>query len=313
MGFLDDIMNVIVPGSGGLFGGGGGGTPQIGSQIDPGMFLSMAPPGFMGLQGSMPGLGQGMDFNQLSLMMGLTSGAPQRIDQFQGQTQGEIKRLGKAGHRAIDQSASQGFANQASQLGATQRQSNRTQGDAFAAMGMAPSTFQANVRPQQEMDLSAMLGQARGQSQAGAAQAHQGLREEQFDRRTGLNQSTMNARNQLEQYYDSMLLQKYLAEMAAQAQMQAASQAASSGMFGDLLGSAATLGAAAIMSDARLKEDVHTLVPGRPRLVSWRWNRTAERLGLHGRGVGVIAQELELVAPERVVVTPSGFKAVLVG
>lgn len=292
---------------------GGGDTPQVGAQIDPQMFMDMAPQGFHGLQGMQPGFGEGLDFNQLSLMLGLTSGAPQRIDQFQDQTRQQIGRLGRAGHRAIGKQAANQYAAGANQMGAQQRQGQAQQGDAFAAMGMAPSVFQANVVPQQQMDFAAMLGGLRGQTQGAVPGQHQALREQQFDRRTGLKQSTMNARNQLEQYYDSMLLQKYLAEMGAQAQMQAASQAASAGMFGDILGAGATLGAGALMSDARLKEDVHTLVPGRPRLVSWRWNRTAERLGLHGRGVGVIAQELELVAPERVVTTPSGFKAIIVG
>lgn len=300
---------------------GGGGSSLFGSQVDPMMFMSMAPQGFMGLQ-EMPGLSgavgpqpdgsPGIDFNQLAQLMALTSGAPQRIDQFQQQTGQQIARLGQEGHRSIDQQAARMFANQANQLGGQQRMGQQQQGDAMAAMGLAPSIFQSFIRPQQQMDLAGMLGMARGQASAGSAAQHQQLREQQFDRGTGLNQSVLNARNQLEQYYDAMLLQKYLAEIAAKAQMHAAGKSASAQKSGDLLGAAVGI-LGGIFSDARLKEDVHTLVPGLVRIVSWRWNRIAARLGLFGRGVGVIAQELELVAPERVVEHPSGFKMVLLG
>lgn len=216
----------------------GGATPP---QTDAQMFMSLASPQFIGLQGA-PGLqdmnlGQGgIDWGKLQQMLALTSGAPGRIDQFQGQAQSQINRLGRQGHRAIDQQAAQQFASQASQLGYGQRMNQRTQGDAFAAMGMAPSSYQANVVPQQRMDLSAMLGQARGASSAGATAAHQGLREDQFGRNMGLQQSVLNARNQLEQYYDAMMLQKYMAEIAAQAQMSAAGKTAKASKFGDILG-----------------------------------------------------------------------------
>lgn len=205
--------------------------------LDPSMFFGMASPSFIGLQGLPTDFNPAsVDFNQLSMLLGLTSGAPDRIDDFQNRTHSSINRLGASGARAIDRGAAQRYASQANQIGYTQRQNQRQQGDAFAAMGLAPSVFQANVVPQQRMDLSALLGQARGATSADATAQHQQLREQQFDRRTGLNQASLNARNELEQYYDSLLLQKYMAEIAAQAQMSAAGKSAKASKFGDILG-----------------------------------------------------------------------------
>lgn len=216
--------------------GGGGGGLQPGQPIDPSTFLAFSSPGFTGLQGFQPGIDpSSLDFNQLSMLMGLTSGAPQRIDQFQGQTRQQINRLGQAGQRAIGQQAASQFASGANQLGAAQRQGQSQQADAFAAMGLAPSIF-AGMVPQQNMELAAQLGALRGQTFGAIPGQQQQLREEQFDRRTGLNQAALSARNQIEQYYDSLLLQKYLAEIAAQAQMSAAGKAADSQRFGDILG-----------------------------------------------------------------------------
>ncbi|WP_444897893.1 tail fiber domain-containing protein [Microbulbifer sp. SSSA005] len=68
-------------------------------------------------------------------------------------------------------------------------------------------------------------------------------------------------------------------------------------------------GFAAMFSDARLKADLREIgeTSGGHKLYSWAWNASAAPLGLHGRGVGVIAQEVVKSKPDAVSEDVSGY------
>jgi len=94
-----------------------------------------------------------------------------------------------------------------------------------------------------------------------------------------------------------------------------AQQAAQQGMNSGLMGLGGTLGAAALMSDIRTKENI--------KLVGWLPNglpayeyeykpKWKDEAG-HGKFVGVMAQDVELVQPEAVITRPDGYKMVNYG
>lgn len=93
------------------------------------------------------------------------------------------------------------------------------------------------------------------------------------------------------------------AAQAAQAQAEAQSQQA---LTGSLLNLGGTLGAAAIMSDRRLKERIEPV----GRLVNGIRTYVYSYLGQARRHVGVMAEEVAAVAPEAVITLPSGYQAV---
>jgi len=230
------------------------------------------------------------DWDRLQELMAMTSGAPGRINAFEA-----------SARPMIEQAIGGGFAASAQSLATGRHQADQDQAYSMAAAGLSPTLFNQFVRPQQNQGYSNQLAGLRGEARAGRAQGN-----------LDLSAQTMNARNQIEQYYDSMMLQRYMAEIAAQAQITAAERAAKSSKQSGAWGAIGSIAAAAIgASDIRLKENVVTLVPGSPRIVSWRWNRAARALGLVGSSVGVIAQELELVAPDRVLTGPDGYKRVI--
>lgn len=91
----------------------------------------------------------------------------------------------------------------------------------------------------------------------------------------------------------------------AQAQQQA---------MGGLIGAGTTLGAAAIMSDARLKEDILLLGPTTdPRIFKyeWTWGDKAESMGKKGKEKGYLAHEVQSVWPDLVIEGPDGYKRIL--
>ena len=68
-------------------------------------------------------------------------------------------------------------------------------------------------------------------------------------------------------------------------------------------------------SDLRLKTNIQIVASSKYNVlglrgVRWTWNDKANQLGLYGEAQGVIAQEVELLYPDAVVTTPSGYKAV---
>lgn len=103
----------------------------------------------------------------------------------------------------------------------------------------------------------------------------------------------------------------YNAELSAANARNAASNSFSSG----LMSLGGTLGAAAIMSDIRTKENITrigTLPNGLP-FYQFEYKPEFKAEAGHGKFVGVMAQEVELVQPEAVVTRPDGYKMVNYG
>lgn len=87
----------------------------------------------------------------------------------------------------------------------------------------------------------------------------------------------------------------------AQAQGLVAGANARQQAMGGLIGLGGTLGAAAIMSDPRLKSDIKKIGEENGfNIYSWIWNEKANELGLVGESKGVMADEVEAVKPEAV-------------
>jgi len=84
-------------------------------------------------------------------------------------------------------------------------------------------------------------------------------------------------------------------------------------MYGSIIGGAASGGAAALMSDARLKKNV-VKVDEKHDLpwYTWDWNELAEDIGLTGVSEGHIAQEVQEVRPD-LVTTKNGYLAINYG
>ena len=91
---------------------------------------------------------------------------------------------------------------------------------------------------------------------------------------------------------------------------KAQNQASKKGGNTDLATAAITAGGMAAMSDKRLKEDITGVgVIDGHKVYKWIWNDKAKKLGLVGKGMGVIAQEVEKYAPWAVTLK-DGYKAV---
>ena len=89
------------------------------------------------------------------------------------------------------------------------------------------------------------------------------------------------------------------------------------GDIGAIAGGAGGLMAGlAALSDVRLKTNIkyHSteVLPG-VKLASWTWNAKGNKLGMFGDDIGVIAQDLEKVAPDCVITGDDGYKRVLYG
>lgn len=94
-----------------------------------------------------------------------------------------------------------------------------------------------------------------------------------------------------------------------------AQNAARSGFTGGLMQLGGTLGAAAIMSDIRTKENIKhigSMANGLP-IYEFEYKPEFKAEAGHGKFVGVMAQEVELVQPEAVITRPDGYKMVNYG
>ena len=90
----------------------------------------------------------------------------------------------------------------------------------------------------------------------------------------------------------------------------AAAQARQQGGLGSLIGPATQLGAAYLMSDIRLKDNIKLIEPTSIEGISkysWTWN---EKSGKTGDDEGYLAQEVEQVFPEFVVEGDDGYKRI---
>ena len=94
-----------------------------------------------------------------------------------------------------------------------------------------------------------------------------------------------------------------------------ASNAAQSGFNSGLMGLGGTLGAASIMSDIRTKENIKQVgfLPNGLPVYEYEYKPKWKVEAGHGKFIGVMAQEVELVQPEAVITRPDGYKMVNYG
>ena len=94
-----------------------------------------------------------------------------------------------------------------------------------------------------------------------------------------------------------------------------AQNAASSGFTSGLMSLGGTLGAATIMSDIRTKENIKHIgfmANGLP-VYEFEYKPEFKAEAGHGKHIGVMAQEVELMQPEAVITRPDGYKMVNYG
>jgi hypothetical protein len=107
------------------------------------------------------------------------------------------------------------------------------------------------------------------------------------------------------------------AQMGYNAQMGNfnAGQAAQQGLNSGLMGLGGTLGAAAIMSDIRTKEHIKAIgwLPNGLPVYEYEYKPEWKDEAGHGKFIGVMAQEVEMVKPEAVFTRPDGYKMVNYG
>jgi Chaperone of endosialidase len=94
-----------------------------------------------------------------------------------------------------------------------------------------------------------------------------------------------------------------------------AANAAQSNFNSGLMGLGGTLGAAAIMSDIRTKEHIKAIgwLPNGLPVYEYEYKSEWKDEAGHGKFIGVMAQEVELVQPEAVITRPDGYKMVNYG
>jgi hypothetical protein len=107
------------------------------------------------------------------------------------------------------------------------------------------------------------------------------------------------------------------AQMGYNAQMGNfnAQQASQQGLNSGLMGLGGTLGAAAIMSDIRTKENIKAIgwLPNGLPVYEYEYKPEWKDEAGHGKFIGVMAQEVEMVKPEAVFTRPDGYKMVNYG
>lgn len=94
-----------------------------------------------------------------------------------------------------------------------------------------------------------------------------------------------------------------------------ADQARNASMTSGLMGLGGTLGAAAILSDIRTKENIRhigMLSNGLPTY-EYEYKPKFKHIGGHGKFIGVMAHEVEMVQPEAVITRADGYKMVNYG
>ena len=94
-----------------------------------------------------------------------------------------------------------------------------------------------------------------------------------------------------------------------------AQQAAQQGLNSGLMGLGGTLGAAAIMSDIRTKDHIKAIgyLPNGLFVYEYEYKPEWKDEAGHGKFIGVMAQEVEMVKPEAVFTRPDGYKMVNYG
>jgi hypothetical protein len=94
-----------------------------------------------------------------------------------------------------------------------------------------------------------------------------------------------------------------------------AQQAAQQGLNSGLMSLGGTLGGAAIMSDIRTKEHIKTIgcLPNGLSVYEYEYKPEWKDEAGHGKFIGVMAQEVEIVKPEAVFTRPDGYKMVNYG
>ena len=94
-----------------------------------------------------------------------------------------------------------------------------------------------------------------------------------------------------------------------------AQQASQQGLNSGLMGLGGTLGAAAIMSDIRTKEHIKAIgwLPNGLPVYEYEYKPEWKDEAGHGKFIGVMAQEVEMVKPEAVFTRPDGYKMVNYG
>ena len=94
-----------------------------------------------------------------------------------------------------------------------------------------------------------------------------------------------------------------------------AANASQQGMNSGLMGLGGTLGAAYMMSDIRTKEHIKAIgwLPNGLPVYEYEYKPEWKDEAGHGKFVGVMAQEIELVQPEAVITRPDGYKMVNYG
>jgi hypothetical protein len=94
-----------------------------------------------------------------------------------------------------------------------------------------------------------------------------------------------------------------------------AQQASQQGLNSGLMGLGGTLGAAAIMSDIRTKENIKAIgwLPNGLPVYEYEYKPEWKDEAGHGKFIGVMAQEVELVKPEAVITRQDGYKMVNYG
>jgi hypothetical protein len=94
-----------------------------------------------------------------------------------------------------------------------------------------------------------------------------------------------------------------------------AQQAQNAGLTSGLMGLGGTLGAAYLLSDIRTKENIKSIgfmVNGLP-IYEYEYKPKFKHIGGHGKFIGVMAQEVELVQPKAVITRADGYKMVNYG
>jgi hypothetical protein len=94
-----------------------------------------------------------------------------------------------------------------------------------------------------------------------------------------------------------------------------AQQASQQGLNSGLMGLGGTLGAAAIMSDIRTKENIKAIgyLPNGLPVYEYEYKPEWKNEAGHGKFIGVMAQEVEMVQPEAVITRQDGYKMVNYG